>query len=323
MEFRSTGCQITAGDSLEFWRRQRELCGSRSSGSRQLLGEFGLSIDSGVNLNSKCFDSFAGRFSVVLAATIFIAGPACAQAVLPTISINGGNGSNVAPMGTATFVINLPSAAVAASTGTLSLQFANDAVNAVTSDPEVTFVSGSIPVSNVGFAFTSGQTVATLYPGGVGIKAGTVAGTISVAVATYAGSAPSSPVVGTVVVPRSAPQITNITLANRSSSGFDVCVVGFSTTRDITAVTYQFAASSQGTLQTTQLTAPTSLISAFTSWFTGSSSLQFGGQFLLDQNFTLSGSDAAIASVTVSLANAAGSVTSNTVPYSGFANACP
>jgi hypothetical protein len=275
-------------------------------------------------LNSKCLDSFAGRFSVVLVATIFIAGNALGQAVPPTISINGGNGSNVAPMGTATFVINLPSAAVAASTGTLSLQFANDAVNAVTSDPEVTFVSGTTPVLNVGFSFASGQTAATLYPGDVAIKAGTVAGTISVTVATYAGSVPSPPVVGTVVVPRSAPQITNITLANHSSSGFDVCVVGFSTTRDITGVTYQFAASSTGTLQTTQLTAPPSLISAFTTWFAGSSSLQFGGQFLLDQNFTLSGgSDAAIASVAVSLTNAAGTVTSNTVPYSGFANACP
>jgi hypothetical protein len=57
--------------------------------------------------------------------------------------------------------------------------------------------------------------------------------------------------------------------------------------------------------------------------YQGSASVATGGQFLLDQNFALSGgSDASIASMTVSLTNSAGNVTSATVPYSGFAASC-
>lgn len=244
--------------------------------------------------------------------TFTIAAPA-----LPAISVSGGNGASVNPQTSKAFSITLPSAAVTASTGTLSLSFAHNAVNGVTNSDAA--FSSPTP----GFSFTPGQTQATLTPGNLTINSGTVAGTITVSVASFNGSTPATPINGTIVVPRTAPVITGVTLANHSASGFDVCVQGYSDTRDITGVSFQFTASGTGTLSTTQLQA-TGLPAQFTTMYQKSVTSGTGtGLFDLDQNFSLSGSDSAIGSVTVTLQNGAGSTTSSTINYSGFASSCP
>jgi len=269
----------------------------------------------------------AGTAQVVVANPTGSPSPAAnftisAPAALPTVSVTGGNGANVSATATNTFSVTLPAAALTPSTGILSLRFASDAVNQVSSDPEVTFVSGTTPVTTVGFSFATGQTTATLSPANAAVQAGTVAGTISTVISTYQGTAPPNPIIGTMVVPRSGPKITAIKLANKTASGFDVCVSGYSSRRDVTAASYQFAGSGTGTLNTTNLPAGADLIGKFTSWYQGTTSVTTGGQFLLDQTFTVSGPDNAIGSITVTLANDAGSTTSASVPYSGFAASC-
>lgn len=247
---------------------------------------------------------------------------AAAPPTFPTVSVSGGEGSTVSPLGTKSFTIVLPAASSSSSSGSLGLQFTGNAVNPVTTDPEVSFVSGTTPVPNVTFSFPPGQTQAVLSPAGATVQAGTVAGTVSVLITSYQGVTPPNQILGTVTIPRIAPQITNIKLANKTASGFDVCVSGFSTSRDMTGVTYQFNGSGQGTLQTAQLTAGASLVGLFTSWFQSSSSVASGGQFLLDQTFNITGPDTAIGSISVTLQNASGTITSATVPYSGFAASC-
>ena len=241
-------------------------------------------------------------------------------ATLPTVSI-GGN-TTIAPLQTGSFSIGLPTPAPASSSGSLSLQFTSDAVNPVSSDPEITFDSGTTPVTSVSFSFAPGQMQATLSPSGVVVHAGTVAGTVSVLIDSYQGSTPSNPILGAITISRTAPQITSIKLANKTATGFDVCVAGYSSPRDITSVSYQFVASGQGTLQTMQLAGGSDLIGKFTSWFQSATSVPTGSQFLLDQTFTVSGSDTAIGSITVTLQNGSGSTTSASVPYSGFAATC-
>lgn len=242
--------------------------------------------------------------------------------VLPTVSINGGEGSTINPLGTKTFGVVLPTPAPAPSTGTLALQFTSDAVNQVSSDPEVAFVSGGTPVTNVTFSFPTGQTQAVLNPADATVQTGTVAGTVSVLISNYQGGTLPNPILGTIKVARISPQITSVKLANKTATGFDVCVSGYSPTRDVTAVIYQFAGSGQGTLQTTQLTAGSDLTGKFTTWFQGATSVPTGGQFLLDQTFTVSGADTAIGSISVTLTNTTGTTTSASVPYSGFAASC-
>ena len=238
----------------------------------------------------------------------------------PTMRINGN--TTIAPLQTGSFSVTLPTPAPATSSGTLALQFTSDAVNPVNSDPEITFISGTAPVTSVGFSFTPGETQAMLSPIGVAVQAGTVAGTVSILIDSYEGSTPSNPILGAITISRTAPQITSIKLANKTATGFDVCVAGYTPSRDITSVSYQFVASGQGTLQTTQLTAGSGLIGQFTSWFQSPTSVTTGSQFLLDQTFTVSGPDTAIGSITVTLQNGSGTTTSTSVPYSGFAASC-
>jgi len=307
---------VTGGVAPYSWSTTSALPGGLSlngtsgvlSGTPTTAGTFTLAI--------AVTDNSSPRLSTSKTLTLAIA------AAFPSVSVKGGEGSNVAPTATNTFTVTLPSAALTPSTGTLSLRFASDAVNQVSSDPEVTFVSGTTPVTTVGFSFATGQTTATLTPANAAVQAGTVAGTISTVISTYQGSAPPNPIIGTMVVPRTAPAITGIKLANKTASGFDVCVTGYSSRRDITAASYQFTGSGTGTLSTTNLPAGADLIGKFTSWFQGTTSVTTGGQFLLDQTFTVNGPDTAIGSITVTLANDAGSVTSASVPYSGFAASC-
>ena len=267
----------------------------------------------------------AGPANVTVSTSAGASGPVTftvSAAVLPTVSITGGEGSTVNPLGAKTFSVGLPSPATAPSTGTLGLQFTSDAVNPDDSDAEIGFVNGSATVRSVAFSFSPGQTQAVLSPAGATVQTGTVSGTVSVLISSYLGGTPSNPIIGTIKVARTAPQITNIKLANKTASGFDVCVAGYSSTRDIAAVTYQFNGSGQGALQTTQLTAGSDLTGKFTSWFQGAASAPTGGQFLLDQTFNVTGSDTTIGSITVTLQNVTGTTTSVSVPYSGFAASC-
>jgi hypothetical protein len=99
------------------------------------------------------------------------------------------------------------------------------------------------------------------------------------------------------------PGITSVKVV-RTSYGFDLQVTGYSTPRQVTQATFNFTAAAGKNLQTTQV--PLSVDSAFTTWYSGATSGQYGSTFLYTQPFTVQGDASSIASVSVTLTNAVG-----------------
>jgi hypothetical protein len=160
---------------------------------------------------------------------------------------------------------------------------------------------------------TGGRTAQITIPAGstagltnIGVQTGTVAGTITITAQLLAGTTnvtPTPPPSQTIKVTAGAPVITSVTAA-RTSTGFTVSVTGFASNRDVDSGTFQFSASEGSSLQTTQLT--TTDTPLFTTYYGSSTSTPFGSEFTLAQPFTVSGSTAAVLSVTVTLTNALG-----------------
>ncbi len=89
---------------------------------------------------------------------------------------------------------------------------------------------------------------------------------------------PNPAAVRTVRLNRAAPAITSVRI-NRTSSGFDVLVTGYSNTREITGGNLRFNPASGVTLATSEF--PLNLSASFQTWFTSTPSAGFGTQFLL------------------------------------------
>jgi hypothetical protein len=123
---------------------------------------------------------------------------------------------------------------------------------------------------------------------------------------------PSPAPVRSIQIPRSAPKINSVQVV-RTSSGFNVLVTGYSTPRQMTQAAFAFTAAAGKSLQTTQVTVPVD--SAFTTWYSGTSSNQFGSTFLYTQPFTVQGDMTAIASVSVTLTNAVGTSQSGSATF--------
>ena len=144
------------------------------------------------------------------------------------------------------------------------------------------------------------------------IQTGTTAGTITLNSALSAAGTPvdcNCQLDRTIVIPRTAPVITNLRV-QRTATGFDVIVTGYSTTREVTQGTFRFAGSN---LQTTELNVQ--LTTTFNTWFQSAASQTFGGQFSLRIPFTIQGDTNNVNSVTVTLANASGASQPNTASF--------
>jgi hypothetical protein len=90
----------------------------------------------------------------------------------------------------------------------------------------------------------------------------------------------------------------------RTGNGFDVQIVGFVTSRQVTQAIFRFTASSGGNLQTTEVTVPVEAV--FSRWFQDPASGAFGSQFSFTQSFTIQGDSTAVGSVSVTLVNQQG-----------------
>jgi sugar lactone lactonase YvrE len=222
-----------------------------------------------------------------------------------------GVSSTATPTQRLTLGIGLARAYGVALTGTVTLGFTPDAVNAG-DDQAVGFTGGG---RTVNFTVAADGTQAGFASGTANqFSTGTTAGTITVTVSLRAGSVdvtPSPAPSVSIRIARSVPAISNVAIVNRTTSGFEVHVTGFSTPRDVTQATFRFTGSN---LQTTDLTVDVN--TAFTNWYRGAESSQYGSTFKYIQPFSVpQGSVSNISSVTVTLRNSQGNSTSASVNF--------
>lgn len=218
--------------------------------------------------------------------------PALSVSQLPTTA---------APSSQPAFGLTLASAYPLALSGTATLRFTPD--SGLPADPDVRFASGG---TTLNFTIPAGQTAAVPASGLFAFQAGTTAGTITLTVTLRQGATTITPdpfITRTLRVDRAAPGISSVRI-NRTATGFEVLVTGYSNTREISGATFTFTPASGSTLATSTFSVAVQPV--FQTWFAGSGSQTYGGQFLLTVPFTVSNTSA-LASVSVTLTNAAGS----------------
>lgn len=190
-------------------------------------------------------------------------------------------------------------------TGQVMLAFQPDASLAwPADDPSIQFSTGGRTAS---FSIPANSTAPVTFS----LQTGSVAGGITLTVSWQAGGATlAAPAALTqaIQIAHAVPVISAITAAT-TSSGFQVVITGYSTTREVSQALLQFTAAPGQTLQTTSLTVP--LSSAATTWYQSSASDQYGSQFILTLPFTVTnGTASAIGSISVQLVNSQGASTS-------------
>jgi hypothetical protein len=200
-------------------------------------------------------------------------------------------------------------------TGQLTLTFNPNATNNA-DDPNATFVGAEASARTIGFTFPPNTTTAQFSLTNVVLQAGTVGGTIRLTLTGVQvagqGVTPANSTFD-VTIPLLPPVITSVRILNRLSAGFDVEVTGYSTTRDITQATFQFAAGSGGSLLTAQL--QPDVASTFTTYYQSAPSATVGSAFVYLQPFIAEQGDAnVVTSITVTLTNSRGNSDPKTAP---------
>ncbi len=189
-------------------------------------------------------------------------------------------------------------------TGRLVLTFAPDTVNGG-DDASIQFASGG---RVAGFTIPAGSTQVNFSVPAQAIQLGSTAGTITITLdqlrANGADITPLPTPVTTIRINRAGPTITSVT-AVRRANGFDVTVSGFSPSREVTQAVFHFTAAAGQTLSKTDDTE--SVSGAFAAWYNSAQSAQFGSLFTMVMPFNTDGPSTAIASVSVTLVNSAGS----------------
>jgi large repetitive protein len=185
-------------------------------------------------------------------------------------------------------------------TGQATLTFAPDSG---ADDPAVQFTTGGRTAS---FRVPVGTTQAVFSSSTIGVQTGTVAGTITVTTRILAAGiditstpAPSR----TIRIAKSSPVITSATVA-RTSNGFDLVVIGYSTPREVSLAVVGLKAASGTTLSARLFTIP--LSDVFTTWYQTTASAAYGSQFSVRIPFTVQNVSNAVSSVTVFLTNSQG-----------------
>jgi hypothetical protein len=184
--------------------------------------------------------------------------------------------------------------------GTITLTFAP---SSGPDDPNVQFTTGGRTVT---FQIPAGSTQAQFAASTPAVQTGTVAGTITLTLdLTAAGTdiTPTPAPTQILVVAPSAPVVTSATITP-VSGGFNLVVLGYATTRDMTSAAITLTPASGVTLAGN--TAQATLGQLFTTWYQSSTSAQYGSQFSLTIPFTYSGSTVPISALSVTLTNSQG-----------------
>ena len=223
--------------------------------------------------------------------------------VLPSVTI-GGLPNNANPAQQFGLQISLGAAFPVALSGQAILSFSPDTG---AGDGTIQFATGG---TTVNFTVAAGSTAA-VSTGTLALQTGTVAGTITVSLRLQAGGVditPSPAPTATTHIAGAAPVIQSAQVV-RNSGGFNIVVIGFATTREVTQATYNFTAAAGQTLQVSQVTVPVDTL--FATWYQNAQNTAYGSQFLLTQPFSIQGDATAVIPQSVTLTNRVGSVTAN------------
>jgi hypothetical protein len=107
--------------------------------------------------------------------------------------------------------------------------------------------------------------------------------------------------------------ITNLSIGARTSSSFEVVIIGYSNTRAVSQGMFRFTGRAGSNLQTVSI--PINLTNDFSAWYGSPASLQMGGQSRSVTSFTVQGDMNDISSVSVTLTNAEGTSESQSVNF--------
>ncbi len=171
--------------------------------------------------------------------------------------------------------------------GTLTLAFNSDVF---ANDPAVQFAVGG---RTVNFSIPAGQrdAVFATNQAQVRLQTGTVAGSIVLTpnFQTDGGIilTPTDPPALTLSVAPAAPRLLSVQVTGRTSTGFQLLVTGFATSRQITQIDLTFTATSGENIASSKVTIAAE--SSFNAWYQGTASAQFGSQFTATVPITLSG----------------------------------
>jgi hypothetical protein len=226
-------------------------------------------------------------------------------ASVPSVAITGTAVSS--PTDQPTIGILLSSAAPAEYDGTLTLTFGPTATNVAANyiDPAVKFSTGGTTWNfTVPAGATASSQTTTLVQGTV---AGNLVLTMTRLVSGGVSVLPSPAPTKTYTIARMAPVITanSVSMTNVTSSGFNVQLSAYATTREIDSATYKFNPVSGSKLNGATITV--NLNSILSSWYSDSNGMANGGAFYLSVPFAVSGDVSAVQSVTVTLSNSSGS----------------
>ncbi len=144
------------------------------------------------------------------------------------------------------------------------------------------------------------------------MQAGNVAGVITLHIANLATSDPNlpagplTPADQTITMPKLIPSVDPGQISIRNvSGGFEVCIPGFSTPRDMATAAFRFVPADKASLQAPP--EPHDVTGTFASWYQNPASTLGGSNFTYVQPFTVQGDIAAVGSLFVTLSNSVGS----------------
>jgi len=187
-------------------------------------------------------------------------------------------------------------------------------------DPTVQFSSGG---QHVGFTIPA-NTLQAVFPGGasqIRLQTGTVAGTIVISPDFTVGIpatdiTPSNAPSLQLAVPSLAPVLLTASIGSTSATSLSVVVTGYTTTRSLNQLNFQFVAASGVSIGAS--TATVNVSTASQLWFESAASQSVGGEFTVEIPFTVTSSASVTAianlnAISVTATNAIGTSNSLTV----------
>ena len=171
--------------------------------------------------------------------------------------------------------------------GTLTLAFNSDVF---ANDPAVQFAVGG---RTVNFSIPAGQrdAVFATNQSQVRLQTGTVTGSIVLTPSFQTDGGiiltPTDPPALTLSVAPAAPRLLSLQITGRTTTGFQLLVTGFATSRQITQIDLTFTATSGENIGSSKVTIAAE--PSFNAWYQSTASAQFGSQFTATIPITLSG----------------------------------